>query len=292
MKRKKKKLEDILLDSIIYLIMIVLLAVTLYPMWFVLIASFVESTEVVASGGILLWPQNPSLEPYKLLLQDPFILTGYLNTIKILVLALPINIVGTVLAGYFLASTNMMFKKPVVLMMLFTMYFSGGMIPAYLNIRDLELLNSHWSLILPGMVSVTNCIICKTAIEGIPQSLPESAYLDGASDIQVMFKIIMPLIKPTLAVLLLYYGVGHWNSWFAASIYIKDNDKLPIQNILRDLLMRNVSSSTENAFDKFDQFAETVKYSAVIVATVPILCIYPFLQKYFVKGVMIGAVKG
>ena len=150
-----------------------------------------------------------------------------------------------------------------------------------------------WALILPGAMSVYNSIICKTAIEGIPESLPESAYLDGANDIQVMFRIIMPLIKPTLAVILLYYGVAHWNAWFGASIYLKDTAKLPVQNIIRNILLANMSfGENTGGVENYDEYAEAIKYAAIIVSTFPILCVYPFLQKHFTKGVMIGAVKG
>ena len=174
------------------------------------------------------------------------------------------------------------------------MFFSGGMIPAYLNVRDLGLYNTLWSLILPGAMSVYNAIICRTAIEAIPDSLEESAFIDGANDLVIVFRIVLPLIMPTIAVLLLYYGVGHWNAWFNASIYLKDNEKLPIQNVLRAVLIANSnilnSAAAEN--DQVNQFAESIKYAAIVLTTVPVLCIYPFLQKYFVKGVMIGAVKG
>jgi len=168
------------------------------------------------------------------------------------------------------------------------------MIPDYLNIRSLGLYNSLWALILPGAISVYNTIICRTAIEAIPDSLSESAKIDGANDITVLFKIIFPLIKPTIVVLLLYYGIGHWNSWFPASIYLQDNYKLPIQNVLRAILIANsnILNSAASENDKIDQFAETIKYAAIVITTIPVLCIYPFLQRYFVKGAMIGAVKG
>ena len=193
-----------------------------------------------------------------------------------------------------MTSKKMMFKPVIQFLILFTIFFSGGMIPPYLNIRSLGLYNSLFALILPGAVSVYNSIICKTAIEAMPDSLMESAYIDGANDLTILFRIVAPLIKPTMAVLLLYYGVGHWNSWFNASIYLQDNNKLPIQNIMRAILIANSnvlnSAAAEN--DQVNQFAEAIKYATIILTTVPVLCIYPFVQKYFVKGVMIGAVKG
>ena len=209
-------------------------------------------------------------------------------------MSLPINIALTLFCGYFLASKNVLLKKPVLFIIMFTMFFNGGMIPSYLNVRDLGLYNSLWALILPGAMSVYNAIICRTAIEAVPDSLTDSAYIDGANDLIIVFRIILPLIMPTIAVLLLYYGVGHWNAWFNASIYLKDNTKLPIQNVLRSILIANSnilnSAAAEN--DQVNEFAEAIKYSTIILTTVPVLCIYPFLQKYFVKGVMIGAVKG
>lgn len=205
-----------------------------------------------------------------------------------------INIFLTLYTGYFMTSKKMMFKPVIQFLILFTIFFSGGMIPPYLNIRSLGLYNSLFALILPGAVSVYNSIICKTEIEAIPDSLMESAYIDGANDLTILFRIVAPLIKPTMAVLLLYYGVGHWNSWFNASIYLQDNNKLPIQNIMRAILIANSnvlnSAAAEN--DQVNQFAEAIKYATIILTTVPVLCIYPFVQKYFVKGVMIGAVKG
>ena len=177
-------------------------------------------------------------------------------------------------------------------MLLLTMYFSGGLIPSFLNIKELGLYDSIWALVLPGALSVYNALICKTAIEGVPQSLREAAHLDGANDFQILFKIIVPLIVPTLAVLVLYYGVSHWNSWFAASIYIESPEKLPIQNILKSILSNAAGLSSEGMGDTFNSYAESIKYSALVIATVPIMCVYPFLQKHFTKGVMIGAVKG
>ncbi|MBQ8189781.1 MAG: carbohydrate ABC transporter permease [Lachnospiraceae bacterium] len=290
MKLKKKSTEDYVLDVMVYLILIILTIICLYPMWYVLVASFTSSTELVKNPGFLLWPTEFVGNAYRLVFQNPLIMNSFANSVKILIVALPINIVITMLCGYFLSCTGMMWKKPISYMIMFTMFFSGGLIPCYLNIRSLGLYNTIWALVLPGALSVYNAIICKTAIEAVPDSLKESAYIDGANDFQIIFKIILPLIKPTLAVLLLYYGVGHWNSWFAASIYIKDNDKLPVQNILRSILLANQDKADSG--DTYNAYAETIKYAAIVISTVPVLCIYPFLQKYFAKGTMVGAVKG
>lgn len=290
--RIKKTKEDYVIDTIVTLVLAVFAIVCFYPLWYVLVASVSTSTHVVKNPGLLLFPDGLYLDAYKMVFTHPLLSKGLLNSIKILLVSLPINIVMTMMCGYFMACKNMKLKKPIIAMLLLTMYFHGGMIPSYLNIRDLGLYNSHWALILPGALSVYNAIICKTAIEGVPESLSESAYLDGANDIQVLFRIIMPLIKPTIAVLILYYGVALWNSWFNASIYLEDSTLLPMQNILQSVLQKADSLDNEAAGDSFDSFAESVKYSAIVVTTLPILCVYPFLQRHFTKGVMIGAVKG
>ena len=297
-KVKKQKMKTSLGDKIFVVInsaiLICLCIITLYPIWYVFCASMTSNTYLVSHPGILLWPHEMTFGAYKLAFSHPLLLSGYTNTLIILAVSLPINILMTLFAGYFMASKDVMFKPLLQGLIMFTMFFSGGMIPAYLNIRDLGLYNSLWALILPGALSVYNSIICKTAIESVPESLKESAYIDGANDVIILFRIIVPLIKATLAVLLLYYGVGHWNAWFNASIYLKDNEKLPIQNIMRAILIANSnvlnSAAAEN--DQVNQFAEAIKYSTIILTTVPVLCIYPFIQKYFVKGVMFGDVKG
>lgn len=297
-KVKKQKMRTSLGDKIFVVInsaiLICLCFVTLYPIWYVFCASLTSNTYLVSHPGIMLWPHEVTFGAYKMAFSHPLLLSGYKNTLLILAVSLPINILMTLFAGYFMASKDVMFKPLIQGLIMFTMFFSGGMIPAYLNIRSLGLYNSLWALILPGALSVYNSIICKTAIEAVPESLKESAYIDGANDVIILFRIIVPLIKATLAVLLLYYGVGHWNAWFNASIYLKDNEKLPIQNIMRAILIANSnvlnSAAAEN--DQVNQFAEAIKYSTIILTTVPVLCIYPFIQKYFVKGVMIGAVKG
>ncbi len=290
---RKKKLGDVILDVLIYFILTVIVILTIYPMWYVIAASFTGSTELAKNPGIFLWPKEFMTGAYKLVFSNPLFMNSLRNTLEIILISLPINIVMTLICGYFMACTNVMWKKPISRLILFTMFFGGGLIPSYLNIKSLGLYNSIWALILPGALSVYNAIICKTAIEAIPASLTESAFIDGANDFQVIFKIIMPLIKPTMAVLLLYYGVGHWNSWFGASIYLKDDAKLPVQNILRSILLANQTLAGDaNSADHFDSYAETIKYAAIVISTVPVLCVYPFLQKYFTKGVMIGAVKG
>ena len=292
--RIKRTKEDIVINIVVYTLLVLVGIATFYPMYYVFVASFSSSSAIAASPGRLLWIKDFTAGAYKLTLNHPLLFNGYKNTLIIMAIGLPINIVMTIIAGYFMASTNMMFKKLLTWMMLFTMYFSGGLVPGYLNIDQIGLMNTVWAIILPGALSVYNAIICKTAIEAIPQSLFEAAYIDGASEIKILTQITVPLIVPTLAVLTLYYGVGNWNAWLNASIYIKENIKLPLQNILRSILLANdqtlnVAAATS---DSYDEFAEAIKYSSIVISTVPILCVYPFIQRYFVKGVMIGAVKG
>ena len=285
---------DYIFDVVNTVVLVALMFATLYPMYYVVVASFTDNLTLLASTGFLWYPEGFNVDAYRLAFTHPLLLSGYKNIFIIMVAGLFLNITLTLFTGYFLASKDVLFKKPILFMILFTMFFSGGMIPAFLNIQRLGLFDTLWALILPSAISVFNCIICRTAIQVVPESLSESARLDGANDFTILFKIITPLIKPTLVVLVLFYGIGHWNSWFPASIYIRDPFRFPIQNILRSVLIANSdilnASATES--DLIDQFSETIKYAAIVITTVPVLLIYPFLQKYFVKGVMVGSVKG
>lgn len=291
MKRKSK--SDLILDFFIYTILFGMIFATFYPVWYVVAASFSNSAEIAKNPGFLLWPKQFDAGAYQMVFDHPLFRNGFINSLKILVLYLPISMMLTLMCGYFMSCKNMYFKKVIIGMILFTMFFGGGLIPSYLNVKALGLYDSIWALVIPTAFSVYNAIICKTAIEAIPESLSESAYIDGANDIHILFKIVIPLIKPTLAVVALYYSVGKWNDWFQASIYIRNENKMPIQNILRAVLLANSTGSSEAMRgDQFDAYAETIKYAAIVISTFPIMCVYPFLQKYFTKGVMIGAVKG
>lgn len=297
--RNKNKIREDGFGSIAFnwintVIMVFLCFVTIYPVYYVFCASLSDNVRLLQSPGFLPYPLGWNTAAYKLAFTHPLLVSGYTNILFILFVSLPINIVLTLFCGYFLASKNVLFKKPILFAIMLTMFFNGGMIPNFLNIQSLGLYNSLWALILPGAMSVYNAIICKTAIEAVPDSLQESAYIDGANDLTIVFRIVLPLIMPTIAVLLLYYGVAHWNSWFPASLYIRDNENLPIQNVLRAVLLANsnILNAAATEDDRINQFAETIKYAAIVISTVPVLCVYPFLQKYFVKGVMIGAVKG
>ena len=266
--------------------------VTLYPMWYVICASFTNNVYLVSHPGAVWWPVGFTTGSYKMAFQHPLILSGYKNILLILGISLPINIIMTLFCGYFLASKGMMFKGPIQFLIMFTMFFGGGMIPTYLNIRDLGLYNSLWALILPGMISVYNSIICRTAIEGVPESLKESAYIDGANDLVIFFHVMLPLQSALLATFTLFTAVGYWNEWFWSSLVLIDRNLWPMQLELRQIMWSSSAMAAEVPAELGRKtYAEGMKAAAVIVTMLPIMCIYPFLQKYFAKGVMIGAIK-
>jgi len=276
------------------LFMFFLCIIMLYPFFYVVVASVSEPAKLMAHDGLLLGPQGFSWGAYEAVLKNPRVWTGYANTIFYVVVGTTFNIIMTVLCAYGLSRKGLMFTRVVTIMVVFTMYFSGGMVPTFLVVRGLGLYNNRLALIIPGAISTFNMIIMRTAMASVPDSLEESARLEGASHLQVLFKIMIPVTMPTIAVLILYYGVGHWNSWFNASIYLKDGSKYPLQLYLRQILIQNQMSDMSQTSASEDQalLAETIKYATIIIATVPILVLYPFLQKYFVKGVMVGSLKG
>ena len=277
------------------LLMLIIIIVTAYPVYYVVIASFSDPASLSIHTGLLAAPLKPfTTSAYKLVFQNQQILKGFANTLYVMVFGLSLNLILTALGAYFLTIKGPMLKTPITFMIIFTMYFSGGMIPSYLNVKDLNLLNNLWSLILPSAITTTNLIIMKSSFQAIPESLSESARLDGASYLQILIKIMIPLSKATMAVMVLYYGVSRWNSWFSAAIYLNDSDLFPLQLVMRNILnMANqMAGSTGASADEMAQLVELIKYALIVVTTAPILVLYPFLQKYFVKGVMIGAVKG
>ncbi|TLS51588.1 carbohydrate ABC transporter permease [Paenibacillus antri] len=267
---------------------------TAYPFLYVLFASVSDAQAVVQTRGLLLYPKGFSLEAYKLVFMNPSILTGYANTLFIVVVGTALNLAMTALGAYALSRQNVMWRNPIMFGIVFTMFFNGGLIPTFLLVNDIGLLDSRWALILPVAMSAYNLVIMRTAFQGVPVSLEESAKLDGANDFTVLFRIFIPLSMPVIAVMILFYGVAHWNSWFNAMIYIRTRELYPLQLILREILITNSTDSMMTAVGGGDRMpvGETIKYATIIVSTIPVLCLYPFLQKYFVKGVMIGAIKG
>lgn len=276
------------------LFMILLCVVTIYPILYVVFASFSDPVSLMAHSGILYKPLGFSLEAYSRALEHPLILSGYINTLFILVAGVVISLVLTAIGAFFLTRQNVMLQRPVGLLILFTMFFNGGMIPFYFAVRDVGLYNSTWSLILPTAINTFNLMVMKAGFEALPASLEESAKIDGAGHLTVLFRIVLPLALPTVAVMILYYGVSYWNSWFYASIFLQDDAKWPLQLVARQILIVNDSAGTASGVDSGAQLAisETIKYAVIVITSLPIIVLYPFLQKYFVKGVMIGAVKG
>ena len=296
MRKNKIKVSALsrIFDVFNVLLMIAIVICTFYPMIHIVMASFSDGNLLLAHRGILLKPLDFTIGGYKMVFKDPMILRGYANTIFVVVAGTFMSVLVTAMGAYFLSRKNVMLQTPVMLYVMFTMFFSGGMIPFYFTVKDLGLYNSIWSLILPTAVNTFNLIIMRTGFASIPDSLEESAKLDGAGHLTILFKIVIPLAMPTIAVIILYYAVSYWNSWFNAMMFIQDRVKYPLQLVLRGVLMSNDTSAMTGGVTAVDKesVGESVKYGVIVVATIPILAVYPFLQKYFVKGVMIGAVKG
>ena len=293
----RKSKDDRIFDSVNIILLVLILIIVLYPLYFIIIASFSDPLEVLA-GKVFLLPKKINVEAYKMVFRDESIVTGYRNTILYTILGTAINIVMTILAAYPLSRKDFVGRGFFTLMMAITMFFSGGLIPTYLLISNtLHMQDTIWAMVLPGAVSVWNTVIMRTYFQtSIPEGLHEAAVVDGCSSTKLLLKIVLPLSKPVIAVLVLFYGVGHWNSFFNALIYLSDKDKYPLQMILRSILIQNTMS--EDMMTDVDSLAnrkvlaETIKYALIVVASAPIIMIYPFLQKYFVKGVMVGAIKG
>ena len=276
-----------------YLLLAVIAFACLYPMLYVLFASFSENNLLMQHTGLLLSPRGFSVAAYNKVFNNPMILLGYRNTLFVLVVGVLTCLLMTSLGAYFLSRKNVLFKMPIMFAITFTMFFSGGMIPFYLNLRDLRLTNTLWGLIIPFCISTYNMIIMRTSFATIPDSLTEAALIDGAGHIQILFRVVLPLSKAIIAVMILYYGIGFWNAWFWASAILRRRELYPLQVVLREILLQNTAMASSAGLDGVDQdaVAETIKYATIIVATVPVLSIYPFLQKYFARGVMIGAIK-
>ncbi|WP_042203694.1 carbohydrate ABC transporter permease [Paenibacillus camerounensis] len=281
-------------DWMINTALILLVIVTLYPLLYVTFASFSESSQLVANKGFLFKPLGFSLDAYKSVFSNPGIIKGYGNTLFILVVGVTLNLFLTAVAAYVLSRRNVMWNNLFTFLIIFTMFFHGGLIPLYLIVKNVGLIDSLWATIVPFAVSTFNLIIMRTSFSAIPESLEESAKIDGANHLTILFRIILPLSKPVVAVMILYYAVEKWNAWFYASIFLKDRNLFPLQLVLREILIANSTDNMSTGASSADQFmiGETIKYATIIVATVPILVVYPFVQKYFEKGVMIGAVKG
>ena len=286
----KTSLGDRCVDVFLYLFLTCFALITLYPLWYVVMASFSSSAKLMAHSGLLLLPLEPNLESYRTIIGYSAIWTGYKNTLFLVFVGLAVNLVLTTLGAYFTSRRDVMFGRAITLMILFTMYFGGGLVPSYLNIKSLGLYDSLWSVILSSGISTYNMIIMRTNFASIPRSLEEAAEIDGANDFVILLRILLPVSSSIIAVMVLYYGVANWNAWFNAMIYLSDANKIPLQLVLRNILIQNDLNEFQG--EDTTTVSETIKYAIIVVSTLPILLFYPFLQKYFVKGVMIGSVKG
>lgn len=273
--------------------MIFLSLVTLYPLLYVVFASLSDSNAMRVYDGLLLHPINFTAQAYTRVFQNPMIYKGFLNTLYILFFGTVTNTVLTVVTAYVLSRKDFPMAKYMNIFVIITMYFSGGMIPTFLTVKSLGLFNNRWVLIILSALSTYNLIIMRAAFLAVPKSLEEAAFIDGANHLTVLFKVLVPLVKATIAVIVLYSAVGHWNSWFNAMIYIQDTTKFPLQLVLRSILIQNDTSQMTQSIGDTSRanISETIKYATIVVSTIPILAIYPFLQKYFVRGTMLGAVK-
>ena len=277
-----------------YSLMAGIILLMFYPLLYVLFASVSDPATLMANRGLLFGPLGFSLEAYKRVFENPMILLGYRNTLFYVTVGTTLNVLMTAIGAYVLSRRNLMFRRPITLLIVFTMFFSGGLIPIFLMVgRTLGLMDNPLALIIPGAISTYNLMIMRTSFEGLPYELEEAARMDGANDFHILFRIVLPLSMPVVAVMILFYGVAHWNSFFPAMVYIRTRDLYPLQIILREILITNSTDAMMTSVSSGDQMpiGETIKYATIVIATLPILLVYPYLQRYFVKGVMIGAVK-
>ena len=295
---RKKSVSGMIFDTFNYIFLTLLALVCLYPVYHVLIGSFSDPVQLTRHYGAILKPLGFSLEGYKVVFHNPNIWSGYANTLFYVVVGTLCRMLFTLVGAYLLSRKDFVIRKGLTFIMVFTMYFSGGMIPSFLIVKMLGLYNSRAAIILPTLISTWNMIIMKTALQAVPDALEESARLDGANDLVVLFQILVPVVKATIAVIALYYIVGEWNSWFNAMVYLPHTTWQPLQLYLRRVLVENTADltrtlSADEALEKALKMMSTaqLKYAMIIFTTLPVLCAYPFFQRYFIKGIMLGSLK-
>lgn len=298
MKNQKIHLSrgDLLFQILVYTVLGLLSLIVLYPLVYVVSASFTSPASLVA-GKMYLWPVNPTLSSYKAVLRESRLWIGYKNTIFYTLLGVSINIVMTVLGAYPLSRKDLAGRTLIMTLITFTMFFSGGMIPTYINIKNLGLLNTRWSVILPGLINVTNLLILRNYfINSVPDELHEAAEIDGSSPMNTLFTIILPLSKSILVVITIYYFVAHWNAYFDAMMYITKRNKWPLQVFLRQILLLSQMGDMAETMGADDAntalLYASLKYAIIIIAALPLIIVYPLVQKFFEKGIMLGSVKG
>ena len=296
----KETRSDKIFNVINYFLLACVFLICLYPLWFIIIAS-ISNPDLVNGGQVWFWPKDISFDGYKSLFADDGVMRGYVNTLIYTTGGTLINLAVTLPAAYALSRRDFVGRKFFTLMFLFTMFFSGGLIPTFLTVKSLGLYNNPWVMVILGATSMTNIIISRTFFEtNIPNELREAAEIDGCSNTRFFFSIVLPLSTAIIAVMALFFAVTHWNGYFTAMIYVRDKDWQPLQIVMREILMRSEFNAqmlqqggdTGVLAAQEQRIAEQIKYALIVVASVPVMCIYPFVQKHFVKGVTVGAVKG
>ena len=292
----KKTWADRAFSAVNTILLVFALLIVALPILYVIAQSLSAPQEVIA-GRVLFWPRRITFVAYREIFRSKMLLTGYKNSIIYTFTGTLVNVVMTVMCAYPLSRKDFVGRKQIMWLFVFTMIFSAPLIPSFINVRNLKMLNTIWAMIIPGAISAYNMVIARTFfMSSIPDEMIEAADLDGASDIQILVKLVLPLSKAVIAVLVLFYAVGHWNSYFDAFIYLQSEDKLPLQVILRNILA-NAKMIEEMANATVEQgerlaLVEVLKYAVIVFGSLPVLILYPFVQKYFVKGIMIGSVKG
>ena len=296
----KETRGDQIFNGINIFILTIILILTFYPVLFVIIAS-ISDPDLVNTGKVILIPKGISFDGYRNVFKDPRILTSYRNTIFYTVFGTTFNLIVTLPAAYALSRKDFIGRNFFTSLFMVTMFFGGGLIPTYLLIKNLRMLNTIWVMLIPGLTSMWNLVITRTFFEtNIPSELKDAAEIDGCSNFRLFFSIVLPLSSAIIAVMALFFGVGHWNSYFNALIYLSDKNLFPLQLILREILVKSefdaemllIGSHDAHALSDELKAAEQIKYALIIVSTLPIMLVYPFIQKFFVKGVMVGAIKG
>ena len=296
----KRCREDVIFDTVIFIILTLILFVVAYPLYWVIISSFSDPT-AVSAGKVLLRPIGFTLKGYAEVFKNSQVMRGFFNSIVITFVGVCVYLAVTLPTAYALSRDNFSGKKPITIFYMITMFFGGGMIPTYLVVKNMQLLNTIWALVLPGCLSVYNMIVARTFFKSnISEELYEAGEIDGCTQSRFFFQIALPLSKAIIAIMVLYYGVGHWNSYFSALLYISDQDKYPLQLVLRNILITNQTALSQTAttaaaraaLQEQQKLIDVMKYSLIIISSVPVLIMYPLVQKHFVKGVMIGSVKG
>jgi len=295
-RRYRGSKEDRILYALVNLFVTLFFLAVLYPLIYVVASAF-SAPKAVLAGKVFLWPVEFGVEGFKIVFQYKAVFTSFLNSVFYSILGTSINLFMTMIAAYALSRRTLPFRNTLMMLFTFTMFFNGGMIPNYMLMRNLQLIDTVGALVLPGAISVYNLIIARTFIQSsIPNELLEAAQIDGCNDFRYFFQMVIPLSKTIIAVLAVYYVVGHWNSWFNAFLYINTRAKYPLQLVLREILIGN-SFDADRSMDpelvqKMQGMADLMKYSLIVIASAPMMIVYPFAQKFFIKGVMLGSIKG